>query len=174
MYLAVLMRVLVAVKAYIWSSYLLVCSYARITVLLPVRQYWRYLIVISNPFSSFHKNILRFWRARILLWSQLNAKISLSFKRDFENDHTKLRILVDSRLENQRIWLFVLNSTINVWNAKIFSWRQNTTMALHRAISCCCVLEDYDEHPLEILKLKAPTMAMIYRYKYPSNLFRLG
>ena len=39
----------------------------------------------------------------MLLWSQLNAKISLSFKRDFGNDHSKLRILVDSRLKNQRI-----------------------------------------------------------------------
>ena len=48
----------------------------------------------------------------LLLRSQLNAKISLSFKRDFENDQSKLRILVDSRLENQRIWRFVLNSTI--------------------------------------------------------------
>ena len=33
------------------------------------------------------------------------------FKRDFEIDHSKLRILVDSRLENQRIWRFVLIST---------------------------------------------------------------
>ena len=38
-----------------------------------------------------------------LLRSQINAKISLSFKRDFENDHSKQRILVDSRLENQRM-----------------------------------------------------------------------
>ena len=52
--------------------------------------------------------------AVILLRSQLNAKISLSFKRDFENDHSKLRILVDSRLENQRTWRFVLNSTITL------------------------------------------------------------
>ena len=50
--------------------------------------------------------------ARILLRSQLNAKIYLSFKRDFENDNSQLRILVDSRLENQRIWHFVLISTI--------------------------------------------------------------
>ena len=49
----------------------------------------------------------------VLLRSRLNAKISLSFKRDFENDRSKLRILADSRLENQRIWRFVLNSTIN-------------------------------------------------------------
>ena len=49
----------------------------------------------------------------ISLRSQLNAKISLSFKRDFENDHSKLRILVDSRLENQKIWRFVLTSTID-------------------------------------------------------------
>ena len=35
-------------------------------------------------------------------------------KENFENDHSKLRILVDSRLENQRIWRFVLTSTINV------------------------------------------------------------
>ena len=48
----------------------------------------------------------------ILLRSQLNAIIYLSFKRYFENDHSKLRILVDSRLENQRIWRFVLYSTI--------------------------------------------------------------
>ena len=47
-----------------------------------------------------------------LLRSQLNAKISLSFKRDLENNHSKLRILVDSRLENHRIWRFVLTSTI--------------------------------------------------------------
>ena len=39
----------------------------------------------------------------VLLRSQLNAKISLSFQRDSENDQSKLRILVDSRLENQRI-----------------------------------------------------------------------
>ena len=50
----------------------------------------------------------------VLLRSQLNTKISLSFKRDFENDHSKLRILVDSRLENQRIWRFVLTSTITI------------------------------------------------------------
>ena len=49
----------------------------------------------------------------ILLRSQLNAKISLSFEREFENDHSKLRIFVDSRLENQRIWFFVLTSTIS-------------------------------------------------------------
>ena len=48
----------------------------------------------------------------LLLRSQVNAKISLSFKRDFENDHSKLRKLVDSRLENQRIWRFDLTSTI--------------------------------------------------------------
>ena len=48
----------------------------------------------------------------VLLRSRLNEKISLSFKRDFEKDHSKLRILVDSRLENQRIWRFVMNSTI--------------------------------------------------------------
>ena len=41
------------------------------------------------------------------------AKISFSFKRDFEYDYSKLRILVDSRLENQRIWRFVLISTIS-------------------------------------------------------------
>ena len=52
--------------------------------------------------------------AHILLRPRLNAKISLSFKRDFENDHSKLRILVDSRLENQRIWRFVLKSTISI------------------------------------------------------------
>ena len=50
----------------------------------------------------------------LLLRSQLNARISLSFKRNFENDQSKLRILVDSCLENQRTWLFVLNSTIPV------------------------------------------------------------
>ena len=38
----------------------------------------------------------------VLLWSQLNAKISFSFKRDFENDHSKLRLLVDSRLEKKK------------------------------------------------------------------------
>ena len=48
----------------------------------------------------------------LLLRSQLNDKISLSFKRDFENDQSKLRILVDSRLKNQKIWRFVLISTI--------------------------------------------------------------
>ena len=48
----------------------------------------------------------------LLLQSQLNDKISLSFKRDFENDHSKPRILVDFRLENQIIWHFVLTSTI--------------------------------------------------------------
>ena len=48
----------------------------------------------------------------VALRSQLNAKISLSFTRYFENDHSRLRILVDSRLENQRIWRFVLNSII--------------------------------------------------------------
>ena len=50
----------------------------------------------------------------LLLRSQLDAIISLSFKRDFENDHSKLRTLVDSRLENQRIWRFVLTSTITL------------------------------------------------------------
>ena len=39
--------------------------------------------------------------APLLLRSQLNAKISLSFKRNFENDHSKLRILVNSRIENR-------------------------------------------------------------------------
>ena len=48
----------------------------------------------------------------ILLRSQLNAKISLYFEREFENDHSKLRIFVDSRLENQRMWRFVLTSTL--------------------------------------------------------------
>ena len=41
------------------------------------------------------------------------GKISLSFKGDFENDRSKLRILVDSRLENQRMRSFVLTSTIH-------------------------------------------------------------
>ena len=50
----------------------------------------------------------------VLLRSQTNAKISLPFKRDFENNHSKLRILVDSRLENQRIWCFVLITTISL------------------------------------------------------------
>ena len=52
----------------------------------------------------------------VLLRSQLNAKITLSFKRDFENDHSKLRILFNSRLENHRIWRFVLISTIRTFN----------------------------------------------------------
>ena len=42
------------------------------------------------------------------------ARISLSFKRDFENDHSKLRILVDSRLENQRIWRLVVTATVHL------------------------------------------------------------
>ena len=55
-----------------------------------------------------------------LLLSQLNAKISLSFKRDIENDHSKLRILVDFRLENQLIWCFVLTSTIEVSDTRCY------------------------------------------------------
>ena len=68
------------------------------------------------------------WRT-ILLRSQLNAKISLSFKRDFENDHSKLRILVDSRLENQRIWRFVLTSTIPLIGLKFAHVREANRVA---------------------------------------------
>ena len=54
------------------------------------------------------------------------VKISLSFKRDFENDHSKLRILVDSRLENRRIWRFVLTLTIILARQRIFDTISST------------------------------------------------
>ena len=63
----------------------------------------------------------------LLLRSQLNAKISLCFKRDFENDHSKLRILVDSRLENHRLWRFVLTSTTNTTCVSAFFLSVTTT-----------------------------------------------
>ena len=71
----------------------------------------KYKLLFANMCSD---KLLFFEIMSVLLRSQLNAKISLSFKRDFENDHSKLRILVDSCLENQRIWRFVLISTISM------------------------------------------------------------
>ena len=59
-----------------------------------------------NTNTESNKHILKIFD------SNINAKISLSFKRDFENDQSKLRILDDSRIENQWIWRFVLTSTI--------------------------------------------------------------
>ena len=76
--------------------------------------------------SQCHLSVIKHlvdFQMSFLLRSQLNAKISLSFKRDFENDHSKLRILVDSRLENQRIWRFVSISTIYTFAVRTLALR---------------------------------------------------
>ena len=53
----------------------------------------------------------------------------LSFKRDFENDPSKLQMLVDSRLENQRIWLFVLTEASTVTQTRYGSLSNPATLS---------------------------------------------
>ena len=56
---------------------------------------------------------------QVLLRSQLNAKISLSFKRDFENDHSKLRILEKSK--NLAFCFDLHNNVLSYYYYNIYS-----------------------------------------------------